>query len=40
MKSLCKYLDWVTQASIMFKPQVNLKCKLIVWTFQLNLSVN
>ena len=34
------YLDWVAQTSIKFKSQLNLKCKLILCTFQVNLSVN
>ena len=31
---------WVAQTSIKFKSQLNLKCKLIWCTFQVNLSVN
>ena len=30
--------DWVAQMSIKFKSQLNLKCKLILCTFQVNLS--
>jgi hypothetical protein len=33
-------LDWVVQTSIKFKSRLNLKCKLIQCTFQVNLSVN
>jgi hypothetical protein len=32
--------DWVAQTSIKFKSQLNLKCKFISCTFQVNLSVN
>ena len=35
-----KTLDWVSQTSINFKSQLNLKCKLISCTLQVNLSVN
>ena len=33
-------LDWVGQTSIKFKSQLNLKCKLILCTFQVNVSIN
>ena len=33
-------LDWVAQTSIKFKSQLNIKCKLYLCTFQVNLSVN
>ena len=33
-------LDWVAQTSTNFKSQLNLKCKLILCTFQVHLSVN
>jgi hypothetical protein len=32
--------DWDAQTSIKFKFQLNLKCKLIICTFQVNLSAN
>jgi len=32
--------DWIAKTSIKFKSQLNLKCKLISCTFQVNLSVN
>jgi hypothetical protein len=37
--SSVKRKDWVAQMSIKIKPQLNLKCKLILCTFQVNLSV-
>ena len=33
-------LDWVAQTSIKFKSQLNLKCTLILYALQVNLSVN
>ena len=33
-------VDWVAQTSIKFKSQLNLKCKLISCTFQVNLRDN
>ena len=33
-------MNWVAQTSIKFKPQLNLKCKLILCALQVNLSVN
>jgi hypothetical protein len=38
--SSVKRKDWVAQMSIKIKHQLNLKCKLILCTFQVNLSVN
>ena len=35
-----KQPDWVAQTSINFKSQLNLKCKLILCTFQVHLSVS
>jgi hypothetical protein len=32
--------DWVALTSIKFKSQLNRKCKLILCTFQVNLSIN
>ena len=32
--------DWVAETSIKFKSQLNLKCTLISFTFQINVSVN
>ena len=37
---LANHLDWVAQTSIKFKCQLNLKCKFILCTFQVNLRVN
>ena len=34
------YLNWVTQISIQFKYQLNLKCKLFLCRFEVILSVN
>ena len=37
---MTNHRDWVAQTPIKFKSQLNLKCKLILCTFQVNLSPN